>query len=163
MSDITFYLAQHGLAVDSSVDSQRPLSNTGSMQTESIARHLCDCEVPVSRVFHSGKLRASQTGEIFTDIFHLDSASAIDTFSANHDILQTVDRLTVDNALYIGHLPHLAKLVSFLVTGSEDSNPVCFSNSAVACMQRTGDDYQLCWYLTPDIVTANLVSDRSTL
>ncbi len=74
------YFAQHGLAVDKTEDPERPLSPAGRDQTKTIANTLLDSKISVSNIFHSEKLRASQTAEIFARILKISSLSAIEGF-----------------------------------------------------------------------------------
>lgn len=143
------YLAQHGLAVDKTENPERPLSEAGIQQSEAIAKHLHATGVSVSQIFHSGKLRARQTAEIFASTLNINTLSTSDQLSPNDDVTQTTSLLDIDNALYIGHLPHLEKLVSFLITGDTETNIIKFQNSAVACLEKANDEFSIKWYLTP--------------
>lgn len=151
MSANRLYFAQHGLAVDKADDPQRPLSDTGILQTENIARQLKNSATPVSQIFHSGKLRASQTADIFASVVSITSVSANDHLSPNDRIEQITNSLTIDDALYIGHLPQLDKLVSYLISGDQDQGIIKFQNSAVICLEKTSHRYLLKWYLTQEI------------
>ena len=146
------YFAQHGLAVDKLENPERPLSETGIKQTEAIAKHLSIAGIVVNHIFHSGKPRASQTAEIFAEAIKHSSTSAIDGLSPNDEVTLLAQNLNINHALYVGHLPHLEKLVAYLVTGNENSNIIKFENSAVACLEKSGTHYQLKWYLTPGLV-----------
>ena len=146
------YFAQHGLAADKTENSQRPLTQAGIKQTLSVAKQLHSSEAPVSQIFHSGKLRASQTANIFVTTLDTASASMLDHLSPNDDVLVLAKNLTIENALYIGHLPHLEKLVSYLITGNKDQNIVKFQNSAIICLEKNNNQYHICWYLTPPLI-----------
>jgi phosphohistidine phosphatase len=146
------YFAQHGLAVDKLENPERPLSETGIKQTEAIAKHLSIAGIVVNHIFHSGKLRASQTAEIFAEAIKHSSTSAIDGLSPNDDVTLLAQNLNINHALYVGHLPHLEKLLAYLVTGNENGNIIKFQNSAVACLEKSHNHYQLKWYLTPGLV-----------
>ena len=146
------YFAQHGLAVDKADDPERPLSQAGIDQTKAIVKILQDSETPVSSVFHSGKLRAAQTAEIFANAMNISSTSPAEGLSPNDDVALLAKQLNVNHALYVGHLPHLEKLVAHLVTGDEDDNIVMFQNSAVVCLEKNEDYYKLRWYLTPELL-----------
>ena len=157
MSTIRIYLAQHGLAVDKAVDPERPLSEQGISQTQAVAEQLQLANINVTRIFHSGKLRARQTAEIFASALAVDNIGSTGNFSANDDIRQTVSQLTFDDALYIGHLPHLEKLTSLLVSSDESSKVCRFQNSAVICIEdddtcEHDSDFAVKWYLTPELL-----------
>ena len=149
------YLAQHGMAVDKAVDPERPLSEQGIAQTQAIAEQLQRANIKLTRIFHSGKLRARQTAEIFASILAVDKLGSTEGFSPNDDVSQTFSQLTFDDALYIGHLPHLDKLVSLLVSGDEASGVLMFQNSAVVCLENetSKDNYSIQWYLSNNLIS----------
>ena len=146
------YFAQHGLAVDKYENPERPLSETGIKQTKAIAKHLSIAGIAVNHIFHSGKLRASQTAEILAKHLSVTSVTAIDKLSPNDDVRHISQNLQTSDALYVGHLPHLEKLVAYLVTGHENDSIIKFQNSAVVCLEKSENHYQLRWYLTPELL-----------
>lgn len=149
------YLAQHGLALDKSIDAERPLSADGILQSHAIARQLGHSDLTVSRLFHSGKLRAAQTAEIFaTQLFNLE-VSPIDGFSPDDEVTIAARQLDVDDALYIGHLPHLDRLISYLVCHDPHAGILRLQNSAVVCLTRKSEHYQIHSYITPNIVNTS--------
>ena len=145
------YFAQHGLAVDKKDDPERPLSKDGIDQSKIVAKFQQDSKTPVTSVFHSGKLRAAQTAEIFAKALNISSTSVIEGLSPNDDVTLLAQQLNVNHALYVGHLPHLEKLTAYLVTGNENSTTIKFQNSAVVCLEKKENNYHIQWYLTPDI------------
>ena len=155
MTAKTLYLAQHGLAVDKTENPERPLSKTGISQTKIIAARLQTSAITVLTIFHSGKLRALQTAEIFAHVLQIETLSATEHLSPNDDVSHIAQTLT-DGALYIGHLPHLQKLAAYLVTGDEQQNIITFRNSAVICLQQAEHKtpWQIQWYVTPALATA---------
>ena len=144
------YFAQHGLAIDKADDPERPLSKPGIEQTKGIATHLQRSAIPLSQIFHSGKLRAAQTAEIIASICGVESISVIDNLSPNDDVTLTEKELNINDALYVGHLPHLEKLIAYLVTGNKDENIFKFKNSAIVCLEKSDYSYQIKWTLSPD-------------
>ena len=56
------YLVHHGDAVGPNVDPQRPLSSLGHQQVEMLSRQVAAFSVSPMVIWHSGKLRARQTG-----------------------------------------------------------------------------------------------------
>jgi len=149
MSAVKLYFAQHGLAVNKADDPLRPLSQKGIKQTVAVAKQLHAAGAPISNIYHSNKLRARQTAEIFSSSLSLTKTTEHEHLSPNDDISLIRQHLTSANALYIGHLPHLEKLVSTLVTGNESPSIVRFQNSAIICLEKNEDMYQILFYLTP--------------
>jgi phosphohistidine phosphatase len=142
------YFAQHGLALNEAENPDRPLSEAGIKQTIAVANHLHATKVTISHVFHSGKLRALQTAEIFVTTLKLRTISKLEHMSPNDDIHLIGQKLNINNALYIGHLPHLEKLVSYLVTGKEKPNIINCQNIAVICLEKTSSNFYVQWHLT---------------
>mgnify|MGYP001814842198 CR=1 FL=1 len=151
MSGFRLYFAQHGLALDNAVDPQRPLSDAGKQQTQAVASKLLSASIPIKQVFHSGKLRAEQTARIFASTLQIDHVCAIDQLSPNDDVTIFASSLTVDGALYVGHLPHLEKLVAYLLSGNENCNIIKFRNSATLCLLKSDGHDQLQWHLIPEL------------
>jgi phosphohistidine phosphatase len=145
------YFSQHGLAVDKADDAERPLSRAGIQQTKSIAKILHDSKTPVTSIFHSGKLRAAQTAKIFASAMDISTTSETDGLSPNDDVTLLAQKLNINHALYVGHLPHLEKLATYLVTGNKNDNIIKFQNSAVICLEKSDSHFQLRWYLTAEL------------
>ena len=152
MANQKVYFMQHGLAVDKADDPERPLSEAGIRQTEKIADTLRASGTVITRVFHSGKLRAAQTAEIMATALDLDNTTMIEGLSPNDEVTLLSQKLDSSDALYVGHLPHLEKIVAYLVTGNEEVGIIKFQNSATTCLEQTYNHYQLKWYLTPDFI-----------
>lgn len=147
------YFAQHGLAVSKEEDLNRPLSTEGIEQTIRIAKQLRVSDVQISDIYHSGKLRAQQTAEIYAAALSIPSLLIHDHLSPNDDIKKLVKELKINHALYVGHLPHLEKLTAYLVTGQETPAVITFKNSAIVCLEKNADTYTVQWYLTPELLS----------
>jgi phosphohistidine phosphatase len=64
------------------------------------------------------------------------------------EVLQQSER---DTAV-VGHMPHLDKLASFLLTGEENRGVVRFRNGGVVCLERQESAWRLGWMVTPELV-----------
>lgn len=137
------YLAQHGKAVDEKVDPQRPLSETGVIETTRIAGALANSGlVSVEKILHSGKLRAMQTAQIFAGaLCGSDRVEKMDGINPLDGAAACVNE--IENAagglMIVGHLPNLSKVVSKLVTGDENAGIVSFKYSGVISLEKQGD------------------------
>jgi phosphohistidine phosphatase len=132
------------------VDESRPLSKSGAEITEKIATYLHKKGVVINEVCHSGKLRAEQTASIFAEILNAKEIIEIDGMNPNDDPPTIIGNL-IDSAMYVGHLPHIQKVVSILVTGDENNQAIAFHNSAVACIEIECNQGYLKWFITPDL------------
>lgn len=150
-----YYFAQHGKALSSEIDAKRPLSSEGETETLAIANTLKKNHVVITRACHSGKERAAQTAQCFATTLAIKQPDAIDGLSPNDDINILLDKINAadfNNTLFVGHLPHIQKIVNTLLTGSTSSDVIRFQNSAVLCLETNADNATILWYITPDII-----------
>ncbi len=144
------YFVQHGRCVDKTIDPDRPLSNEGREEVERVATHLHKAGIAVAQIHHSGKTRARQTAELFAEQVEADSVTELSGMNPNDDVLDFLAMLE-DNTMYVGHLPHLARLLSFLTAGNGDADVIKFSNAGVICLGKDEANYAAEWILTPAI------------
>ena len=146
---MAMYFVQHGLALTKDIDPDRPLSEDGRTEVKRIAAHLQKVEVRIKKVYHSGKTRAEQTAQIFAENIGDGKVNELGGMSPNDDVKAFASSLKGDNSMHVGHLPHMGKLVSYLVTGDEKADVVKYSNGGVVCVEKDNDSYHILWYLTP--------------
>ena len=110
--------------------------------------------VPVDKIYHSGKMRAHQTAEIFAeklivngDVIPIDGINPKDSAEA---FAKKIANLK-PNTMIVGHLPFMAKLVSLLVTGKEEPILVAYRPASVVCLvQDEEKHWHIGWMLRPD-------------
>ena len=112
------YLVHHGPAAPAEVDAQRPITAAGHAAVAQLARDVAARGVTPVEIWHSGKLRARQTGEAFrlacnplaafTMVRGLQPADPSDILA---------DRLAGEthDLMLVGHLPHIARLLRRLL------------------------------------------------
>jgi len=136
------YLVRHGEANSELADPSQALSEKGASDVRKIAAHLAAVKMPADVIFHSRKLRAKQTADIFGEF--LKPAGGVietDNLGPNNDPSEwgkIVDAGRQDTML-VGHLPYLAKLFCLLTCGFIDDGAVTFRNATAACLKRDGD------------------------
>jgi phosphohistidine phosphatase len=115
------FLVHHGDAVGEDVDPRRPLSPEGRTGVERVAAQVAARGARPLVIWHSGKLRARQTAEVFRS-----ACNPLAEFSATKDLQpddppQWIrDRLRKEtrDILIAGHFPHLPRLLAMLVSGN---------------------------------------------
>lgn len=144
-------LIQHGEAKSEEEDPERPLSDKGRRDAESVAARLASLGIS-GEVFHSPKLRAKQTAEIFAGRLgsparemgglkpNDEPGTALDFINARASMGKPV--------ILVGHLPHLSRL-SCLLLGLEDG-AVRFSMGGALCLVRE-ERWKVAWFLTPEL------------
>jgi phosphohistidine phosphatase len=150
------YLMQHGKPKAEEEDPERPLSDEGKKDVEKVAGFLHGRGIRVEEAFHSGKTRARQTAEIV--ISKLNPGLALeqrDGLSPKDDAGPIADYIkSARKDLFIaGHLPHLGRLASRLITGSESFPVVRFQQGGVVCLEESVVGlWSVVWMLVPEIL-----------
>lgn len=142
------YFVQHGKAVAKEVDADRPLTEEGRKEVERVRDALRGMGLTAGKVCHSGKTRARQTAELLATAMSADCVTEIAGMKPNDDVAEFSKGLE-DEVMYVGHLPHMGKLVSYLVTGDATAEVVAFTYSGVVCVGKDEDGYHIEWFLTP--------------
>ena len=150
------YLVQHGEALTKEVDPGRPLSPQGEQDIKRLADFLYRHEVTVATVVHSGKMRAHQTAEILAEKILLrgeaEAVKGIDPNDPVEDFSRKCRQLK-DDTLVVGHLPFLAKLVSYLTTGNDQPVIVGYVPGSIVCLEMDPDrNWRVSWMLRPDCI-----------
>ncbi|MDQ7005052.1 MAG: phosphohistidine phosphatase SixA [Ghiorsea sp.] len=149
------YLVQHAVAVDEAQDPNRAVSDAGKLDITRTAGFLSLFVQPQPKfVFHSGKLRAKQTAEMFSEAWHLkDEVMFADDLSPHAEAQVWAAKLNAmhDDTLIVGHLPHLPRLASLLLCGDADIQPVRFQNAGVVCLEKMGDTWQVIFHINPNM------------
>lgn len=150
------YLMQHGKPLSKEEDPERPLSGQGIEDIKKVADFLKNSGSQIVKVLHSGKKRAVQTAEIVSS--ELDPGIIPvkeEDLLPMDDVRKFADRVKEFGAdiLVVGHLPHLGKLASFLVTTNESIPIVTFQQGGVVCLSSVEDKpWTIDWMLVPGII-----------
>ena len=149
------YLVQHGKAASSEQDPERPLTPEGRQEVQKIAYLLKPLELTVDRIWHSPKLRARQTAQMYAEAFVVATGPQMrEGLAPNDPVAPLRDELAVEteDTMIVGHLPFLSRLAALLLTGYESGAPIAFRNAGVLCLGRTDDNrWQVEWLVTPEL------------
>lgn len=149
------YLVQHGQAKSKQEDPARPLSDRGKEEVRKVARHAARIGLKVSEIHHSGKLRAEQTAQILAEeispplgIQKVKGLAPLDDpATIKEELEQAEGRL-----MLVGHLPHLSRLASLLLTGNSEKEVIHFQMGAIIALTRKEGGWGVKWVLTSDLV-----------
>ncbi len=134
------YLVRHGEPKPESEDPERPLSDKGTQEIERLAVFIKDrFHIHIQSIQHSGKLRAEQTAEILAQalepaegVIQSDGLKPLDDPSIWADRLSFMD----EDVMMVGHLPHLSKLVSDLITRDAEKKVMDFTTGGLVYLAR---------------------------
>lgn len=149
------YLIQHGDAKPESEDPQRPLSETGILETEGIAEKLKQLNTRPTKIFHSPKLRARQTAGLFAsalsaDAEEIEGLKPMDDPSTIQEMLKILGE--TGTYLFVGHLPHMEKLAALLLTGSPEPPMHLSRYSSPLCLEQKEGSWRIKFYLLPELL-----------
>ncbi len=152
---MALYLVQHGRSFSKEQDSEQGLTQTGIDEVKLIAQVAKGYQVPVDTIFHSEKKRAAQTAELFSAALQSDkNIQQISGIKPLDDVQAFAATLTnADNTMYVGHLPFMERLTSYLVAGSIDLTVFKYQNGGIVCLEQSGDSetWFIKWTLMPNI------------
>lgn len=151
------YLIQHGLAKSKEDDPERPLTELGWTQTKKVATLLAAVgNVKPDKIYHSGKTRAKQTGELLAQHINLlDNLEQADGLAPMDEPLFWEGKLAkaTKDIMLVGHLPNLQKLAALLLFQDENKKVIEFQNSGIVCLENSEDKkWFLRWMIVPEIL-----------
>lgn len=142
-----------------SKDFERPLTEAGRDDIESIASSLRDLHVEFDRVATSPLQRAKETAEIVASTYKTNSPKLeiweeLRPEGNRQDTIQHLSRLRQDaDVLLVGHEPYLSSLVGELITGGSTSAKISLKKGGLAKIQihsfAPKPSGELRWLLTP--------------
>ncbi len=141
------YLVHHGEALDPATDPQRPLSTGGWAHGQRMAAEATRLGMKPDVLWHSGKLRAKQTAQIFWQTCNpLAGVKAVRGLQPGDPPAWVCDRLSGEEAdlAIVGHLPHLARALETLAShdGSRQFPP-----HGVVALDRGASGWVISWSL----------------
>jgi len=150
------YLARHGEAVPKHVDPDAPLSDVGRKGVELTATFLANSLASFDKIYHSGKTRARQTAQIYSEAFGgktpIEKMDGLNPMDPPEYILPTVNQWQ-SNTLIVGHLPFMGILTDLILAGSNSSGIAEFETGTVVCLQRRGSGmWSMKWMITPTLL-----------
>lgn len=152
------YLVQHAEAKREEEDPARPLSERGLSDIRRISDFLATGGLKVSKILHSGKLRAKQTAEALAEgISAAGGIEQVGGLAPLDDPGVWRDRLKeeLEDMMLVGHLPHLSKLAGLLLAGDPERRVVGFRPGGVVCLERDEvGSWSVRWVLTPELLAA---------
>ncbi len=139
-----------------STSSVPPLSDQGRQDAERLARFLADRGVRMSQVWHSGKTRARQTAELLAAAVAPGMKTEARAGLAPNDPTEAFAETLAawrEDAMVVGHLPFMARLVTRLVAKSDDGITVAYLPGSLVCLERDEEGaWAIAWMLRPELM-----------
>ena len=156
VSEMIIYLMRHGKYVPKDVAPERPLSEEGQHDVKRMAQCLKRYGINVDAILHSGKTRAMETASLMGETLNPGIIPRLEKGLSPMDDVDSIAGLINDceeTLLIVGHLPHLGKLASLLITGNASASIVNFQQGGVLCLQRVEQaGWAISWMLHPELI-----------
>ena len=145
-------LVHHGDAVGPAVDPMRPLSERGVAASTALAAKAASRGIKPDVIWHSGKIRALQTAQLFRRACNPQAAfAAVHGLQPDDPPRWIRDELLGDarSILIVGHMPHLPGLLALLcrIEGAAPAFPL---HGCVA-LEPSGDFWKEIWRLEAEL------------
>jgi len=152
---MAIFLVQHGKSLPKEKDHDQGLSEQGISDVKHIAKLAKEFGIQVTDINHSGKTRARMTAEIFaSELAPKNGIHVIDGVAPLDDVDVFANTInTSKNRMIVGHLPFMERLVSYLITGSQETPVFKFQNGGIVCLDRypETESWIIKWSLMPNI------------
>lgn len=150
------YLVQHAESRPKEEDPARDLSAQGLEDITKVVNFLGQLNLPVKKIFHSGKTRALSTARILAKSLQPPAGvEAATGLAPLDDPAAWADRIAgaEEEIMLVGHLPHLDRLAAFLITGDQEKSVINFKMGGVLCVKRLAEDrWSVEWLVIPEII-----------
>jgi phosphohistidine phosphatase len=149
------FLVQHGEAKLENEDPERSLIERGAEIVGQMGEWAARTRIEVDEIRHSGKRRAEQTATILAK--HLNPSRgviAMKGLNPMDDVTPVAASLQCGQGslMLVGHLPHLSRLASLLVTGNPEIEIVRFRNAGIVCLTEQEERWAVEWVLQPSLI-----------
>jgi phosphohistidine phosphatase len=150
------YLVQHAEAVPADLDPEQPLTLAGRETARRVARWMAATgRARPAEILHSKKSRARQTAEMFARALATPPLREVDGLLPGDEVDSAAEAVKASEGdlMLVGHLPHLNRLASYLVSGDPAADVVRFRHAGVICIERQGGTWAILWAVVPELIT----------
>ncbi len=151
------YLVRHGKAEQLGGEWERPLTARGQRDVIRMAAYLDKVDCRVTRIVHSGRMRARQTAELLSG-----AIGPQGRVEEMRDGLQPDDGTDLlaraaagwnDDVMAVGHQPFMGRMAAELLCGNPEVPLLVVKTGTVICLERIDDGvWSLRWMIAPSMV-----------
>jgi phosphohistidine phosphatase len=133
------YLVQHGEATTEEVNPERPLTDKGKKDATKIAQFLKSAGIIIDVIWHSTKLRAIETAQIFAqELLPKEGREQKEGLAPNDPVNAVFANVLSKkkDIMIVGHLPFLQKITHLALLNLETAAIIKFNMAAVVCLEQ---------------------------
>ena len=143
------FLIQHGDAIPSNIDPERPLSEKGVSQVKRMSEFLKKLPSYPDLILHSKKKRAIETAETVSFTLGGVKMEGREYLNPNDKTDNIIEELTKadKNIMIVGHMPLLKELALRLLCPDREKTIFEIKNASPLIIERTEDGFLLDTYI----------------
>ena len=147
------YLVRHGSAKPKEEDPDRGLTEMGTADVTRMAEWAKVAGIRVAEIRQSGKHRAQQTAEIYSEQMGCPSR-AVSGLAPKDDVLAVAKSLRDEtrSIMLVGHLPFLERLAAALIVGNPEAKIVSLDAGALLALERTNGVWNATCLMQPELL-----------
>lgn len=151
---MNIYIVQHGKAMPSDIDIERPLNRLGVDETDKMAYFIRkNIVIQINTIYSSPKKRSMQTAAIFDRYFApqngIMGAEWLLPEADPSEFMNKIESFSGD-IMVISHKPLIPRLLSSFLCGQGDFDLLHVVNSSVTCISDIDGKFRIEWCLRPD-------------
>lgn len=145
---------RHGKAEPEGADAERRLTEAGRKSVRRLAAWAADLDLQVDQIHHSARARAVETAAILAEALGPRELCAFEGLDPESDVRLAAEFLLGEerSVMLVGHLPHLARLASLLLTGAAEPAVVRFRKGSMVHLAHEGRGWWLEWAVSPRLI-----------
>jgi phosphohistidine phosphatase len=143
------FIIQHGEALPSDIDPERPLSEKGIAQVKRMSEFLRKIPVYPDLILHSNKRRAIETAEAVSLTLggiKMERREYLNPNDSTDSIIEELNR-SDKNMMIVGHMPFLNELALRLLNPDSERNIFEIRYASPLIIERTENGYILDTYI----------------
>ncbi len=153
MEEILIFLVQHGEAKQKEEDPERGLTEKGKKDSEKVAKFLSERGIRVKGIYHSGKKRAEETALIYAEFLKPLKLEKSENMDPPDEPFLWANKIKDigENIMLVGHLPHLSKLASLLLTGNPEKEIIKFEYGSILALEKK-ENFKIKFFIIPSLI-----------
>jgi len=153
MKEVLIFLVQHGEAKPEEEDPERKLTEKGKKDAQKVAKFLKEKGIEVQKIYHSGKKRAEETALIYAKFLKPEKVEKAENMNPLDNPFFWAEKLKEkeENTMLVGHLPHLSKLSSLLLTGNPEKEIIRFEYAGCVALKKE-KDFKIKFLIIPSLI-----------
>jgi phosphohistidine phosphatase len=156
--NMKLYVMRHGEYAVDDENKHGALSAKGEADIKALVAFLKPLNLSITRIIHSGKVRAEQTARLISQAFESAEEPIMQVgLNPNDDIDPLIEEVNhaENDQLIVGHLPFLDRFTAQLITGDSNKSVVIFHPGTIVCLEQIyATQWATEWVISPKLISS---------